>query len=358
VSEDFELRITGSATAYPIDQADVIPQVSGTVSELYVSEGSEVSEGDLVAHLTSSSIEAAVSQAESSVSQAQETVSSREEAVNSLSTSYQEMVKKQAEAKAKAIEEAIKKATSSSSSSTSTSTATIDESSITTEYDSQVKELEAQVATAISELDSANTALQQAQDELSYAQGEQEKLNVYAPMTGTIVSLDVESGTSYSVDSGSIATVADLSQFVVDSQFSESNMAYLAEGQFAEISFEGLGDQMAYAYLASISDVPSDSDGGTSYSVDFVIEDPPEGLRVGMTGTITVIAETIEGATVIPSNTLYTSNDGGYYVNVVTTYSDGGGQHVTPTYVRVLSQHDGKAAVEGINAGDQLEILS
>ena len=64
------LRVTGPFTVLPIQNADVRPEVGGTIEEIFVDEGNSVHKGDLIARLSDRDLRATLQRTEADLAQA------------------------------------------------------------------------------------------------------------------------------------------------------------------------------------------------------------------------------------------------------------------------------------------------
>ena len=147
----------------------------------------------------------------------------------------------------------------------------------------------------------AAAALKQARDDLS-------KTTIYAPMAGTISSLNKEQG---EIALGSqfqkdvIMVVADLKVMEARVNVDENDIGSVALGQKAEIEVDALPDQTLGGVVSQISNSANVSGTGTTdqkteFEIRITITDPPRTLRPGMTATDEVITKTEDSTLSVP----------------------------------------------------------
>ena len=147
----------------------------------------------------------------------------------------------------------------------------------------------------------AAAALKQAKDDLS-------KTTIYAPMAGTISSLNKEQG---EIALGSqfqkdvIMVVADLKVMEARVNVDENDIGSVALGQKAEIEVDALPDQTLGGVVSQISNSANVSGTGTTdqkteFEIRITITDPPQTLRPGMTATAEVITKTEDSTLSVP----------------------------------------------------------
>ena len=79
---------------------------------------------------------------------------------------------------------------------------------------------------------------------------------------------------------------------------SESEIGSVHDGQIATVTIEALGGRKVAAHVVSVSQVPTSSSGAVSYDVTFQLDQPAEGLKVGMSATAEVVVKQAEGVNV------------------------------------------------------------
>lgn len=159
------------------------------------------------------------------------------------------------------------------------------------------------------------------------------KLTIRAPKNGTLISLAAVVGASVgNVEgaaaagsahvSGSLATVADITEMHVSLQINEVDISSVKAGQRAKVTFSsipGLEEEARVIDVASVASGSGDGSGGgvAAFAVDCVIPRPDSRLKPGMTATVTIYTTDVPAALVLPAGAVRELSTG-TFVDVVT----------------------------------------
>ena len=194
-----------------------------------------------------------------------------------------------------------------------------------------VADAQAAVNQAQGQLDTANAAL-------AAAQAKAAQRTVTAPAAGSIVNLNAKVGASLSdiaagaASSGSatapgLMQIADLSKMKVTVQVGEEDIAKVAVGQQANITFPAFTDIALTGTVTGIASVASADGSGMSYApdgsvsptfaVDILIDAPDGRLKPGMTAEVQLTTKQLDDVIMVPTMALLTDDGASYYVNVL-----------------------------------------
>lgn len=409
-----QTTVSGSGNVEPVKQLDLGFKTSGVVSRIYVSQGEHVSKGQLLAELDPETAEVTLEQsratlktAEASLKQEEETdgegSSSSSSASRASAASVDYSTIQEAPTAASAPPTGTQETTTSTTTSTNTSRSTTasgtpsGSGTITPAKRVETTRTEAErtstQATGDSTLSSAARAANVASaraavksDKLAVQSDEEALANtkLYAPSTGTLVSLsgevgetvsgtgttkastssssssegssstssalsalgrssstsDKESGSSSS-SSSSFAVLSDLSAMQLVVPLSESEVGEVKVGQPATIAIEALEGHKMAAEVTSISMLPTSDSGVVSYDVTFELTQLTEGLRPGMSATAEVVVKQAEGVNV-PSSAIT--------ADTVTVLQSG--KQVRKSVVTGLAGDSSTIVISGLNAGE------
>lgn len=231
------------------------------------------------------------------------------------------------------------------------------------ELDRNVAEAQRAVAAAQEDLTNAQKAVSAAQRSLASAQANLDQANakaasrtVTAPSSGSIVELNAKVGAT--VTGGMIMgesdtsggkqcmQIADLSKMKVTVQVGEKDIAKIAVGQSANVTYPAFPDivsQGTVTAIASVANSDSNSGGGSvTFNVDILIEAPDCRLKPGMTAEVSVVTEKLDDVVMVPTMALMTEDGEHYYVNLAT---DSEGKKTRRVKVTVVTQNDNEAVV-------------
>ena len=309
----FTTTVEAKGQLKPISASVVSPSVDGTVASINVQAGQSVNEGDVLMTIKNDELDNAVAEAQRAVAAAQEDL-------------------KNTQATLAAAQAAP----------------TLDADGATTPTDATAN------ASAVS---SAQRNLASAQATLDQANAKAAERTVKAPSSGSIVELNVKVGAT--VTGGMVLgegdtsggrqcmQIADLSKMKVTVQVGEKDIAKIAVGQSANVTYPAFPDivsQGTVTAIASVANSDAANGGGSSvtFNVDILIEAPDSRLKPGMTAEASVVTERLDDVVMVPTMALMTEDGEHYYVNLAT---DDEGKETRRVKVTVVTQNDNEAVV-------------
>lgn len=268
-------EVDAKGTLEPLSSTVVSPTIDGTIATVNVSAGQAVAKGDVLMTIKNDELDRAIAEAARSV----------EAAKADLATAKH-------------------------------GTEVVDEGGNTTYEVSQ------------DNVDAAKRALAAAQEGYDQAVAKAAERTVTAPCNGNIVEMNAQVGASATgVESGkSLMQIADLSQMKVTVQVSEEDIAKVAVGQTANVTFPAFPDLTLQGSVTGIASIAS-ADGGTmsydgsssvGFDVDILIAKPDYRLKPGMTAKVSLVTEQLDDVIMVPSMALMTDDGQNYYVMVQT----------------------------------------
>ena len=297
----------------PISASVVSPSVDGTVAQINVQAGQTVNEGDVLMTIKNDELDSAVAEAQRAVAAAQEDLNNAQKAL--------------AAAQAAPAMEA-------------------DGTAVPTDTSAD--------ASAVS---SAQRNLASAQATLEQANAKAAERTVKAPSSGSIVELNTKVGATVAggVVMGEGDTsggkqcmqIADLSKMKVTVQVGEKDIAKIAVGQSANVTYPAFPDIVSQGTVTAIASVANadasyGGSGSVTFNVDILIEAPDSRLKPGMTAEVSVVTEQLDDVVMVPTMALMTEDGENYYVNLAT---DNEGKETRRVKVTVVTQNDNDAVV-------------
>lgn len=313
----FTTTVEAKGQLKPISSSVVSPSVDGTVDSINVQAGQSVNEGDVLMTIKNDELDRNVAEAQRAVAAAQEDLANA----------------KKAAAAAQA-----------------TPTTDVDEASAAA----------AGAPTASGDTNAVSAAqrsLASAQANLDQANAKAAGRTVTAPSSGSIVELNAKVGAT--VTGGMIMgesdtsggkqcmQIADLSKMKVTVQVGEKDIAKIAVGQSANVTYPAFPDIVSQGTVTAIasvanSDAANGGGGSVTFNVDILIEAPDARLKPGMTAEVSVVTEQLDDVVMVPTMALMTEDGEHYYVNVAT---DDEGKQTRRVKVTVVTQNDNEAVV-------------
>lgn len=314
----FTTTVEAKGQLKPISASVVSPSVDGTVEQINVQAGQSVNEGDVLMTIKNDELDRNVAEAQRAVAAAQEDLANAQKAA------------------------AAAQAAPTTDTDGASATAAAGASSIASTDTSAVSAAQRSLASAQANLDQANAK----------AAGR----TVTAPSSGSIVELNAKVGAA--VTGGMIMgesdtsggkqcmQIADLSKMKVTVQVGEKDIAKIAVGQSANVTYPAFPDIVSQGTVTAIASVAnSDSNyggGSVTFNVDILIEAPDSRLKPGMTAEVSVVTEQLDDVVMVPTMALMTEDGENYYVNVAT---DAEGKETRRVKVTVVTQNDNEAVV-------------
>ena len=306
----FTTTVEAKGQLKPISSSVVSPSVDGTVDSINVQAGQSVNEGDVLLTIKNDELNRNVAEAQRAVAAAQEDLANAQKAAAAA------------------------------------------QATPTTDVDG------ASAASAdINAVSAAQRSLASAQANLDQANAKAASRTVTAPSSGSIVELNAKVGAT--VTGGMIMgesdtsggkqcmQIADLSKMKVTVQVGEKDIAKIAVGQSANVTYPAFPDIVSQGTVTAIasvanSDAANGGGGSVTFNVDILIEAPDARLKPGMTAEVSVVTEQLDDVVMVPTMALMTEDGEHYYVNVAT---DDEGKQTRRVKVTVVTQNDNEAVV-------------
>ncbi len=271
--------LTASGYIVARRKALVSANIQGRLAQLYVEEGSQVHEGQIIARLdTQDDHDAQVSRAQAAVQQAEAQIEVGRAAVRRANADLAE-ARRQTVINERLLKEQI------------LAVNTLEENR------SRVKVLEAVVDQATAEVTRTEAARAQAQADLRCAEAERANTVIRAPFTGVVVKKMAEVGESVapippgvnlSTSSGAIVALADLETLEVEVDVAEANVAQLTTLQPAEVTVEAFPEKRYRAELRQV--IPTADRTKATVTVKVTILDRDPNLKPEMSAKATFLA--------------------------------------------------------------------
>lgn len=313
----FTTTVEAKGQLKPISSSVVSPSVDGTVDSINVQAGQSVNEGDVLMTIKNDELDRNVAEAQRAVAAAQEDLANAQKAATAAQATP-----------TTDVEGASAAAASDPAASGDTN--------------------------AVS---AAQRSLASAQANLDQANAKAASRTVTAPSSGSIVELNAKVGAT--VTGGMIMgesdtsggkqcmQIADLSKMKVTVQVGEKDIAKIAVGQSANVTYPAFPDIVSQGTVTAIasvanSDAANGGGGSVTFNVDILIEAPDARLKPGMTAEVSVVTEQLDDVVMVPTMALMTEDGEDYYVNVAT---DDEGKQTRRVKVTVVTQNDNEAVV-------------
>lgn len=267
--KDIEDVVTASGTLQPRDYVDVGTQVSGQLMKLHVDVGAEVAAGDLLAEIDPAVY---LSRVEASRAQLRNQRAQLQERRAQLVLAEQQYARQQNLMREDATTaEALQSA------------------------EATLLSIQAQIEALTAQIEQTESTLRGDEANLGYTK-------IYAPMSGTVVSLSARQGQTLNANQQApiVLRIADLSVMTVQTQVSEADVSKLRLGM--DVYFTTLGNrgERFYGKLRQILPTPEVLSNVVLYNALFDVPNPDKRLMTQMTAQVFFVVAAAKDAVVVP----------------------------------------------------------
>jgi multidrug efflux pump subunit AcrA (membrane-fusion protein) len=342
--------VTADAVLYPVNQSNVMSKISAPVERVMVNRGDHVRAGQVIAQLENRDLTAAVGESRGQYEQAEaafETTTGAtvpedrtkakadlDSAAQTLDASrrlYENRVALQKEgALAQKLVDDAKVAMVQAQSAYETAQRHL-------EALNQVSQ-KAQIASAKAQVDTAQAHLRSSEAQLSYTR-------VVSPIAGMVSERPIYPG-EIAAAGAPIATIVDISQVIARANIPVKDATAIRVGRPATISS---GDATIGGKVTVVS--PAVDPSTTTVEVWVQAVNTGERLKPGSAVRISINAETLQNAILVPASALLSSPEGGGDMVIVVTPDSVAHQRKIVVGVR---QGDSVQIASGVNEGDQV----
>ena len=279
---------SASGTVEPDIQVDVKSRGSGEVIEVIVQEGDEVEAGDVLVRLDPRDAEQALREAEMA----------RSRANDDLTQAYAQLRVTQAQATEAQAESAVRNRgaqlglVSAEDRRASASSADVARANVT------LRQAQARAS---------RTAVESAELRVDEARRRLEETTIHAPVTGTVLSVNVEVGSIVAsgitnVNGGTtLMTVADLSDLRVVGAIDEAQVGQVEVGQEVTVRVDAYPQRSFTGLVDRVSPLGVETSNIVTFDVEVVINDQAAHLlRSGMSADLEIVTQRYEDVALIP----------------------------------------------------------
>ncbi|WP_348548789.1 efflux RND transporter periplasmic adaptor subunit [Psychrobacter sp. KFRI-CH2-11] len=375
---DIENNVMASGKVKALNTVDVGAQVSGEVKRLYVEVGDEVQQGDLIAQIDQVTQNNNLSNQQASLEQSRAALqSARAEALSrqaSLKSAYADLASRQSELKQAqsdfarlqdlvAIDAISQQEHDTQATNVETAKAAVANAR------AAIDTAKAAIATTDANINSQQAALRISETNVNTAREDLSYTTIRAPISGTVVSITTEQGTTVNANqtTPTLVTLADLSTVRINAQISEADVINVKAGMPAYFNIIGNPDQKYDATLTAIEPAPekiseTSSTDAAIYYVGYVEVPNPERLfRIDMTAQIYIVIDQAKNTLLVPSAVIHDGPADGKTTDATSRQVSNNTSEHTSKFVRVLKD-DGsvekRAVTVGIDNRVNAQILS
>ena len=274
---DLAVTATATGTLRPIDQVDIGTELSGTIREVAVDFNDLVHEGQVLARLDTTRLEAQVLQSKAALESAQSSV---EQAHANLSEVESQLARLQhvheiSSGKIPSAQELVAG--------------------------------QAAVARARAAVASSQAAVAQAKATLEVQQTDLSKATIRSPIDGVVLTTTVHPGQTVaaSLQAPLLFTLAkDLKRLELDLSVDEADIGRVKEGQTATFTVDAWPRRTFTGKVTQVRYAARVLGGVVTYETILAVENPDLALRPGMTATAAIEVAHVENALLVPNAAL------------------------------------------------------
>jgi HlyD family secretion protein len=238
------ISISATGTLNALTTVLVGSEVSGTIAKLYADFNSVVKEGDLLAQLDPTFLQASVDEQEANMERAQAQVNESERNYNRTKQLFEKKMVSQADMDA-----------------------------------------------AMTNLETARASLKQAAATLQRAKVNRKYATIRAPISGVVISRDVDIGQTVaaSLSAPTIFTIAnDLSKMQLEASIDEADIGSVKDGQNVSFRVDAYPENEFAGQVSQVRLAPIISQNVVTYNVIIDVANPELKLMPGMTANLTI----------------------------------------------------------------------
>ena len=291
---DVEVLVTATGRLQPRDFVDVGAQVSGQLDRLHVEVGDMVEQGDLLAEIDPTLLEADVESSQAQFRNQQAILREREAQFELARLNYERQERLQA-------------------------------ASLTAEE--LVETARAGMQQAQAQVDSIRAQMEQTQSSLRAAEANLNYTRIFAPMTGTVVTVEARRGQTLNAaqTTPTILTIADLTEMTVQAQVSEADIGRLEIGMPVYFTTMGNRQRRYYGELRLIEPTPEVENNVVLYNALFEVPNDERRLMTQMTTNVFFVTEAARDVVTIPVGAVQNDREGSFVERLA---SDGSREQV------------------------------
>jgi HlyD family secretion protein len=219
----------------------------------------------------------------------------------------------------------------------------------------QVNSAEAQLAQLLAQPKAEDVAVSQAQVQEATVALEQAKAKlgdalIVAPFASTILQVQIREG-EWTTTGASGIVLAATRPLYLDVNVDEVDVAQIAEGQVAHISFDAVTGEEITGTVTYVAPASINVEGAIAYVVKVRFDPGALPVRLGMTANVDIVAASADDTLLVPSRAVTADREAGRYY-VTRQIADGSIQRLE---VRIGLRSESETQIlEGLNEGDRV----
>jgi RND family efflux transporter MFP subunit len=354
--------VTADAVLYPKDQATITPKISAPIRRFLVNRGDHVKQGQLLAELENRDLVAAATESRGQLAQAESNARSTTASVPEQVTKAQtdvDAARAQTEAGQKLFDSRQQLFTEGAIARKQVDEAQVALAQARAQLETAQQHLAAlqavgrqeMVRSATAQVEAARGHNQSVEAQVAYSE-------IRSPITGVVTDRPLYPGEMANAGMP-LLTVMDVSSVVARVNLSQEQARNVKVGNTATLT--PIDGSAAVAGTVTIVS-PAVDPNSTTVQVWVQAVNPGERLRVGASVHATIVAATIEGATLVPAAAILPAEEGGSMVITVDETNTANHAKVQVgvregDQVQVLMELQPDATIEGVQPGERVVVV-
>ncbi len=274
---DLVVTVTATGTLEPTNEVDVGSELSGNIEAVLVDFNDQVTEGQVLARLDISKLEAQVKQTQASFQAAKARVAQAQATSNETAAKLRQLekVRKLSSGKLPAKVE--------------------------------MDNAKAAVARARADKAGAEAGVAEVQARLDITLNELAKAEIISPVNGIVLSRNIEKGQTVAASFSApvlFKLAEDLTKMELHVAVDEADIGQVKEGQEAVFTVDAYPERKFSAVIRQVRFASTVTDGVVTYETVLMVDNTDLALRPGMTATAEIVVQKVEQALTVPNAAL------------------------------------------------------
>jgi HlyD family secretion protein len=345
------VSVVATGRIEPITKVEIKSKANGIIEQLFVDVDDTVEAGQVLAELDRENLNARLREARASLQGAE---AAREAAQAQVTKSEIEAESPEAELARRNYQRAEQL-----SERRLLSASALDEARTTwEEAENRRRAAAGQLAIARARVLEAEANVAQARAAVDRAAEELANATIRAPISGTVLTRDVEVGSPVSsilnmgANATLVMTLGDIERVYVKGRVDESDIGRVQVGQLARIRTESFPDRTFEGRVTRISPIGVENNNVTTFDVEVSIENADQVLKANMTANAEIVLETLPDSLLIPEAAIAYDEARQPFVDVYDRSAGDGRRRVA--IATGVGNGSRRQVLEGVNEGDRL----
>ena len=274
---DIHVTVSATGTLEPTNEVEVGSELSGTIQKVFVDYNDQVKEGQVLARLDITDLQAQVRKSKASLASARASVRHAQATVDETALKLKNLKKVRELSGGKVPAQ------------------------------TDLDEAQANYTRALADRASANASVAEVQASLDSTLTELSKADIISPVNGVVLTRDIEKGSTVaaSFEAPVLFTLAeDLSKMKLNVDVDEADIGVVKEGLDAHFTVDAYPKRKFAAKIQQVRFNATTTDGVVTYETIMTCDNADLALRPGMTATADIIVQQADQVLSVPSAAL------------------------------------------------------